>query len=124
MGMKTMNTTRNRSIDLMKFIFSICIIAIHAQVFLNTNLMLYQTIVMGLMRIAVPFFFIAAGYFYYQRITLKQETKPYIMKLVQLFLIFETIEIVFYLLPALGYIEPQAILSYLWTALTIGLGSF
>ncbi|MEG0275524.1 MAG: acyltransferase family protein [Coprobacillus sp.] len=113
---------RNRTIDFMKFILSIGVIAIHAQVFFFVSPVLYKTITMGLLRIGVPFFFVVSGYFYYQRIMQGKETKSYIMKLIKIFLTFEAIEIIFLLVPMSSSLQPNAMIGYLWTALSVGLG--
>lgn len=112
---------RNKSIDLTKFVMSICIIAIHSQIFKNIDSSLYYAIPMGIMRIAVPLFFVISGYYFYQRLQQGQETKNYIMSLVKLFLIFEAIELVLYL-PFYRMQPGFNILLYLWKSLSTGLG--
>ena len=54
-----MSTKRINGIDIFKFIFSICIIAIHSFTLHN------GTIASAFVRTAVPFFFVVNGYFIY-----------------------------------------------------------
>lgn len=112
---------RNKAIDLTKFVMSICIIGIHSQIFKNMSLSLYNVIPMGIMRIAVPLFFVISGYYFYQRLQQGKETKNYISSLVKLFLIFEAIELVLYL-PAYMMQGEFNIFLYLWKSLSTGLG--
>lgn len=113
---------RNQNIDLLKFIFSLCIIAIHVSLFKNVNTTLYHITTMGLMRIAVPFFFIVSGYYYYQKIKLNKDTKSYIYHIIKLFLIFESIEVMIYTIPLLSTIKQYGILPYIWKIFSVGLG--
>ena len=83
---------RNRTIDLLKFIFSICVIAIHSSLFKEINTTLYISTTMGLFRIAVPFFFITSGYFYYRKLSSNQDTKIYILKLIKIFLFLKLLK--------------------------------
>lgn len=63
------------SIDYAKFLFALCIIFIHTDIFGgNSNFIGYVTC-QGLLRIAVPFFFIVSGYFYYSAIQKKTTSK-------------------------------------------------
>lgn len=113
---------RNQTIDLLKFIFSLCVIAIHVSLFKNINTALYHITTMGLMRIAVPFFFITSGYYYYQRINQNIDSRLYIVQLLKTFVIFEGIELLIYTIPMFSYIKEYGILLYLWRALSVGLG--
>lgn len=112
---------RNETLDFMKFIFSICIIAIHTSVFKYFNSTLYYTIPMGLMRIAVPFFFVTSGYFFYQRLQDNKDSKSYILRLIKIFIIFEGAEVLIYT-PALLFSHNFHILPYLWKMISVGLG--
>ena len=113
---------RNRTIDLLKFIFSICVIAIHSSLFKEINTTLYISTTMGLFRIAVPFFFITSGYFYYRKLSSNQDTKIYILKLIKIFLIFEAIEILLYTPFQLSSLHGFGLVTYLWSIISVGLG--
>lgn len=56
-------TSRNILLDVLKIIGSIWIIAIHCQLFLDKNEIVYQISINGIFRVAVPFFFCVNGFF-------------------------------------------------------------
>lgn len=116
-----MEKRRNQTIDLLKFIFSICIIMIHTQLF-KSNDIAYKTITMGIARLAVPFFFITSGYYFYQRIHTYQNIKSYFIKIIKIFIVFEIIEILLYTIPLLSMIQEYGFLRYLWRIMSVGLG--
>ena len=105
-------TQRNQTIDLLKFVFSIFIIGIHAQIFKNTLPVAYYTITMGIFRIAVPFFFIVSGYYFYKRIQDNKPVQPYFLKLIKIFVIFELVEIIVFLPFFLSY--SKNVFFYIW----------
>lgn len=113
-------TQRNQTIDLSKFIFSLFIIGIHAQIFKNSLPAAYYTITMGVFRIAVPFFFVVSGYYFYKRIQDKKPLKPYFMKLLKAFVIFEIIEIIIF--SPFFFMYFQNIVFYIWKIISTGLG--
>lgn len=112
---------RNESIDLLKFIFSISIIMIHTQLFKEHQLT-YATMTMGLARIAVPFFFITSGYYFYQKVYYQQNVRSYFIKIIKLFFVFEMIEVMIYTIPLLSMIQKYGVLLYLWKIISVGLG--
>lgn len=72
-------------IDIFKFIFSICIIAIHTDCFIMFEKFNWYITHM-VFRLAVPFFFVCSGYFYTKKvlnnyIDIKNITRSYIKKL-------------------------------------------
>lgn len=113
---------RNKVIDLMKFVFSICIIAIHVSLFKDISNVCYYIFTMGIFRIGVPFFFIVSGYYYYLKVKDNQSIKSYIMKLIKVFIIAELIEIVLYT-PFFIKSEYFSIGLYLWKIFSTGLGT-
>jgi serine/alanine racemase len=64
-------TSNNNAVDIMKFICAILVVIIHAPPLLSysetTNFILVDIIA----RIAVPFFFVCAGYFFFEKIIIK-----------------------------------------------------
>lgn len=110
---------RNQHLDLLKFLF---VIAIHVSLFKNINTTLYHITTMGLMRIAVPFFFVVSGYYYYQKIKLKKDTKSYMYHIFKLFLMFESLEVILYTIPLLPTIKEYGIILYMWKIFSVGLG--
>lgn len=115
---------RNNTLDLLKFIFSILIIMIHTSFLKTINTVLYNAITMGICRVAVPFFFISSGYYYYKKISLHKDTKSYIYRLMQLFITFEIIEIILYTMPLLSFIKRYGVMAYLWKIISVGVGGF
>ncbi|WP_285842978.1 acyltransferase family protein [Metabacillus litoralis] len=65
------NNTNNNSIDVMKFICAILVVIIHAPPLLSYNETANFIIVDIIARIAVPFFFVCAGYFFFNKIPIK-----------------------------------------------------
>lgn len=55
-------------IDVLKLFFSICIVALHTNLFLREYPALYWYFSHVIWRIAVPFFFISSGYFFCQKV--------------------------------------------------------
>ena len=49
---------RNMNIDLLKLVFSLCIIGVHLDLFKEINLLAYRTLTQSLFRIGVPFYYI------------------------------------------------------------------
>ena len=58
---------RNKTIDLLRFVFSLMIIAVHTDLFVDVSTPLYYVFSLGLARAGVPFFFIVSGFFYRQK---------------------------------------------------------
>lgn len=63
--------TNNNAIDVMKFICAILVVIIHAPPFISYNETANFIIVEIIARIAVPFFFVCAGYFFFYKIPFK-----------------------------------------------------
>ena len=83
------------AIDILKFFFAILIMCLHGDLFDGSLYGLYfEKLVV---RLAVPFFFIASGFFYgrkiYAKNNLESITKNYISRLAMKLLIFEPISI-------------------------------
>lgn len=73
-------------IDVLKLFFCICIIGIHTEIFSNINADLNWYVVHCVFRIAVPFFFAVAGFFYGSKIMKNKDkifeiTKSYLTRL-------------------------------------------
>lgn len=117
-----MGKQRNQTIDLLKFIFSLCVIMIHAQLFKDMSHLAYATLTMGLARLAVPFFFISSGYYFYQNVCLNKDVKSYFVKIIKIFIIYELIEVLIYTVPMLPMIQKYGVFIYLWKIISVGLG--
>ena len=59
---------RNKTIDLLRFILSILVVPIHADLFIDVSRPLFQCFSVGLVRVGVPFFFIVSGYYLKDRL--------------------------------------------------------
>lgn len=57
---------RNDTLDLLNFLLALLIILLHCSIFSNFNKLLYYLIVQGVLRKAVPVFFIITEYFFYE----------------------------------------------------------
>lgn len=115
--------TRNQLLDLTKFILSLCVVCIHSQLFIDVNLYLYQFVVCGITRIAVPMFFIISGYYFYDKTINHKNTNSYLIKIIKLYIFFELFEILFYsyfMYPNL--VNQFGILGFPIRILTTGLG--
>lgn len=112
-------------IDLMKFIMAILVIAIHTDPFIAFNQMLGYKIWTIITSLAVPFFFLASGFFLEIHMTNKQGAGylgKYLKKIVKLYLIWN---IIYMPLSVYGYIAvqsslKQAVFSYLRGLLFLG----
>ncbi|MBW3010415.1 acyltransferase family protein, partial [Acinetobacter baumannii] len=57
--------TRSVSIDVLKVILALFVIALHSKIFIDFNDILYFFSVNGIFRIAVPVFLVITGYYFY-----------------------------------------------------------
>lgn len=64
-----MEKVRNNAIDIFRYVCAILVISIHSEPFLEINSSLHYFFVQVVPRIAVPFFFTIAGYYYIKKIT-------------------------------------------------------
>lgn len=81
-----MNKIKYGYVDILKFIFSICIIIMHTGLLYSTSPTINWYLTHLLLRLAVPFFFITSGFFYGRKILAKNKeikkiTRKYITKL-------------------------------------------
>lgn len=116
-------------IDIFKFLFSICIIALHTDLLINTNVNINWYVTHLIFRLAVPFFFITSGFFYGKKIleeksNIKELTKIYIKRLSYPFIFFLIIGLPFVIFQCYDgnifktvLIIIQKILFYPWGAL-------
>ena len=79
---------RNKTIDLLRFIFSLLVVTIHADLFSDVSAPLYQCFTLGFVRMGVPFFFIASGYFLMDRVRRGKSSLPGIRRILRLWLLF------------------------------------
>lgn len=87
------------SIDFLKFFFCLCVIAIHSNAFVDIGTMVGFYITQSIFRLAVPFFFVASGFFLGKKILHKPNDvdliyKRYIKRMLIPLLFFSVINIV------------------------------
>ena len=66
---------RNRTVDFLKFILSLMIVPIHADLFIDVSRPLFLCFTLGLVRVGVPFFFIVSGYYLKERVDQRKSIK-------------------------------------------------
>ena len=115
-----MKKYRNRTIDLLKVIFSICIIGIHLNLFKETNFTLFRVFTQGLFRLGVPFYFITSGYYFGGKLEDKNKAKKYILRLIKIYAVFECVDILLNILVIKG-IWNRGIGYILWKISTTGM---
>lgn len=74
------------AIDLTKLVCSFLIVALHSDLFYDRSPVLYSVICSGFARLAVPFFFTASAFFFFQRKPTTEGTKKYCVRLLKLYL--------------------------------------
>lgn len=86
------SSVRNHTIDILRLLFSWCVIGIHLTVF-ERYPVLCNTLTHGLFRIGVPFFFVVSGYFFAGKIHDRDASRRYLGSILKLYLVFEVIDI-------------------------------
>lgn len=91
-----MTGSTKSSIDIAKFVFCLCIIAIHTHLFGN-----YYWIEQYILRLGVPFFFITSGYFlgkklevYQNKSDIKSVIRKYCLRLLLPLIIFSIVNLI------------------------------
>lgn len=110
--------TRNHSIDLLKLIFSLAIIAVHVHLFQDISTPLFRILTQSLFRISVPFYFIVSGYYFAGRLNDDRKVSSYIRRLLKIYLIFEAIDILLNLLAGFSYPPGIIVLRFLTTGIS------
>ena len=87
-----MKETKNFTIQLFRLVGALMVIAIHTNPFMEINAYIAKGITGILTRVAVPFFFSLAGYFYMKKIEDKKDyLKKYIYKILKIYIIWGVI---------------------------------
>lgn len=99
-----------KSVDLLKFFFCLCVVALHCDTLdcVDSNIKYYVT--QGVFRLAVPFFFVASGFFLARKFWDKAEEvdciyKRYIKRLLIPLFYFSLINIVFESIKMSSYVS-------------------
>ena len=69
-----------KSIDLLKYLFCLCVVAIHCGTLANIDSDVGYFVTQGVFRLAVPFFFVASGYFLGSKIIRNPENMDFMYK--------------------------------------------
>lgn len=88
------NEKRYNMIDVLRLVAAVLVVSIHTTALLSFGENAWIPTSLGIARIAVPFFFIVTGYFFYERIQKKQDTKSYIKRLFRFYITWVIIEVV------------------------------
>lgn len=78
---------RYYQVDVMRFVCAILVISIHTSALYSFGDVPGKVLSLGIARIAVPFFFIASGYFFYERFSNEGYLKAYIIRILKYYLI-------------------------------------
>ncbi|ERK30892.1 acyltransferase family protein [Clostridium intestinale] len=78
---------RYYQVDVMRFVCAILVISIHTSALYSFGDIPGKVLSLGISRIAVPFFFIASGYFFYERFNHEGYLKAYIIRILKYYLI-------------------------------------
>ena len=79
---------RNRTIDFLRFILSLMIVPIHADLFIDVSKPLFWGFSVGLVRVGVPFFFIVSGYYLKDRVERGKSITGSMIRYLKLWLLF------------------------------------
>lgn len=85
------NDSKNYSIQLFRLISSIMVVAIHTYPFVEVNKNIAFGVNEVLSRVAVPFFFCLAGYFYIKNKDKENYLKNYIIKILKIYVVWGAI---------------------------------
>ncbi len=118
--MKHINGTRparNAAIDLFRFVCATLVIAIHTNLFFDTNTTLWHITKDIVARIAVPFFFIVMGYFFITKLEEgKKPLKKDLTKIITLYLFWSLVSVVFKAIILKKRLVPLGGINYIWKA--------
>ncbi|WP_326513411.1 acyltransferase family protein [Clostridium intestinale] len=78
---------RYYQVDVLRFVCAILVISIHTSALYSFGDVPGKVLSLGIARIAVPFFFIASGYFFYERFNNEGYLKAYIIRILKYYLI-------------------------------------
>lgn len=109
--MQNNKSSRNDAIDLFRFFAALMVVAIHANPFYDINNVLGFLVCQVLVRVAVPFFFIISGYYFFKG--LAQNGMSYAVKYIKKLLIYYSIcSIVYYIIDFFQLPNNSSILSF------------
>lgn len=110
---------RNNTIDILRLILSIAVVSIHTMAFYSLGEGAWVATSLGVARIAVPFFFIVTGYFFYNKVNDSVKSNKYIMKTFKFYITWVIIEVIF-LIPMIVNIFSQDVVGGIIRVLMVG----
>lgn len=98
---------RYGSLDFLKLLLALMVVALHSSVFFDVNRDLSFYLVNGLFRIAVPIFFVIGGFFFVDAVNSLLKLKSWALRLVKLYLFWMVVYSPFYFIDQLdkGFIR-------------------
>ena len=116
---------RNEAVDIFRVICAFLVIIGHTRPFMNINSNLDFFLTNVLLRIAVPFFFIVSGYFFYSNIKINNDYhKDYIKKIIISYVPWQVIYIVLDLIRNRNYINTRYIYESIKYSIFGGIESY
>lgn len=102
------------AVDVLKFIAAYMVMAIHFMIFEDINKELNFWFTQVLCRLAVPFFFVAAGYFVANKLRDKRKTLSYLIRIFVMYMIYTIVYLPFILeeYQRAGYTLEQKLASF------------
>ncbi|MBU3108592.1 acyltransferase family protein [Clostridium gasigenes] len=84
---------RSGMIDVLRLVFAISVVMVHTSALLSLGEGAWVVTSLGLSRIAVPFFFVVSGYFYFKNCKNTNEPKKTLKRLIKLYFKWMSIEL-------------------------------
>ena len=112
-------SNRNNTIDVLRLVFAVLVVSIHTMALYCFGEDAWLATSMGVARIAVPFFFIITGYFFYPKVKKGKSGNTYIKKIFKFYITWVLIEAIT-LFPLLISDSIQELISTLIGVLLIG----
>lgn len=103
-----------KCVDFLKFFFCLCIVVIHCDSLSEINPDVKYFITQGLLRLAVPFFFVTSGYFLGKKIKehppkIDEVFKKYVKRLLVPLVVFSLINIILEIIKMIPYMSGPVI---------------
>lgn len=87
---------RSASVDFSKIALAAMVVALHTEIFKETSDYLSFVFVNGLLRVAVPVFFIINGYYFYNIVAKGKPLMPWVKRMVTLYVVWMVLYLPFY----------------------------
>lgn len=117
--MEVKTTYNYKMLNVMKFICAIFVVMIHTMAFHSINENLWVATSMGICRIAVPFFFMVSGYFYYN-LKVEKDRKKRILAYLKIYLKCVLLEMILVLPMTISLFKNLPFFVVVFRCLTVG----